>query len=145
MANPKVPALAGVMSPFPYSIAPEATLREAREMMVEHDIHHLPVTDEEGAIRGVISDGDIFVAGNLAPGGGADTPVKAVYSPEPYVVDIHERLDDVVRTMAERRIGSVIVSRDGRLAGILTHTDVCRAFAELVGALSPPPSDGNAA
>jgi CBS domain-containing protein len=144
MTSPKLPTLAGAMSPFPYSIAPEATLREAREMMVEHDIHHLPVMRGE-AVLGVISDGDLFVAGNLAPGGASETPVDAVFTREPYVVDIHTRLDTVARTMAERRIGSVIVTRQAKLAGILTHTDVCRVLAELMDEIEPPPERGRVA
>lgn len=136
MTQSKTPTVAGVMSPFPYSIAPDATLREAREMMAEHDIHHLPVTRGDD-ILGVISDGDVFVAGNLAPKGGGDTRVDAVYSPDPYVVDIHTPLGRIAREMGERRIGSAIVTRQGKLVGILTHTDLCLALADLLED-SPP-------
>jgi CBS domain-containing protein len=134
----KTPTLAGSMTPFPYSIGPDATLRAAREMMVEHDIHHLPVTKDE-QIVGLMSDGDVFVAGNLAPDSASETYVESVYSPDPYVVDIHAALGEVVATMGERRIGSAIVTRQGKLAGILTHTDVCRVLAEL---LSGPGAGG---
>ena len=132
MTQAKIPTLALVMSPFPYSIRPEQSLREARDMMVEHDIHHLPVTSNDD-ILGVISDGDVFVAGNLAPRGAVDTPVESIYSREPYVVDIHTGLDRVAREMANRRIGSAVVTRQGKLAGILTHTDICRALADVLG------------
>lgn len=132
MTQPKVPTVAGAMSPFPYSIRPDQTLREAREMMVEHEIHHLPVTRGDD-ILGVISDGDVFVAGNLAPKGAAETPVDSIYSRDPYVVDIHTPLEHVARQMADRRIGSAVITRQGRLAGILTHTDICLALAELLG------------
>lgn len=128
----KPPTLATAMSPFPYSIEPDASLRTAREMMVERDIHHLPVTRGE-TILGVISDGDVFVAGNLAPGGAAETQVEAVYSRDPFVVDIHASLGDVVMEMGKRRIGCAMVTRQGKLAGILTHTDVCRVLGELLG------------
>jgi CBS domain-containing protein len=128
----KTPTLASAMSPFPYSIEPSATLREAREMMVEHDIHHLPVTRGD-EIVGLISDGDVFVAGNLAPGGAAETLVEAVYSREPFVVDMHSLLGKVVTEMGTRRIGCAMVTRQGKLAGILTHTDVCRVLGEVLG------------
>lgn len=131
MSQSKTPTVAGAMSPFPYSIRPDQTLREARAMMMDNDIHHLPVTLDDD-ILGVISDGDVFVAGNLAPKGAAETRVESIYSPDPYVVDIHTPLEQVARHMADRRIGSAVVTRHGKLAGILTHTDMCRALAELL-------------
>ena len=49
---------------------------------------------------------------------------------DPYVVDVGAPLDEVLLAMAERHIGSALVTRGGRLAGILTATDACRAFGE---------------
>jgi hypothetical protein len=34
--------------------------------------------------------------------------------------------------MAERRIGSAIVAKNGKLVGIFTVTDACRALAEVL-------------
>jgi CBS domain-containing protein len=49
---------------------------------------------------------------------------------KPYVVTFNTPLNEVVAQMAQRRIGSVIVTRKGKLAGILSAIDVCRIFAE---------------
>jgi CBS domain-containing protein len=35
--------------------------------------------------------------------------------------------------MADNRIGSAIVTKDGKLVGIFTVTDACRALAEVLG------------
>ena len=139
------PTLAGSMSPFPYSIQPDATLRDARAMMGEHDIHHLPVTDPGGRILGMISDADVLLAGQLAGEAAGAALVETVYAREPYVVDLHADLAEVVAHMAEARIGSAIVTRQGKLAGILTHTDVCRALAALLHEIDPPPESGRVA
>jgi signal-transduction protein with cAMP-binding, CBS, and nucleotidyltransferase domain len=48
----------------------------------------------------------------------------------PYIVAFNTPLNEVVAQMAMRRIGSVIVTRRGKLAGILSAMDVCRIFAE---------------
>ncbi|MEQ9073580.1 MAG: CBS domain-containing protein [Sandaracinaceae bacterium] len=133
------------MSPFPFSIHPDATLRDARAMMGEHDIHHLPVTGPDGKILGMISDADVLLAGQLAGEKAGDALVETVYAREPYVVDLHAELSEVVGHMAEQRIGSAIVTRRGKLAGILTHTDVCRVLAELLDEISPPPETGRVA
>jgi CBS domain-containing protein len=41
---------------------PDWTLKECSQIMQKHDIHHLPVADEHGALVGLISVTDIFVA-----------------------------------------------------------------------------------
>ena len=128
-----MPTLAAIMTPFPYSIGPRASLDEARAMMEEHGIHHLPVADGE-QITAIVAKSDLFAAGRLAVN--PTEPVEAVADRAPYVVDIHTPLLAVVRDMAERHIGAVVVTRNGKLAGIFTHTDVCRLAASL---LEPDP------
>lgn len=135
------PTLAAVMTPFPHSIAPGAPLADAHRMMEEHAIHHLPVTDD-GRIVGVVSHADVLLAQAVAPAGG-QTEVAALIRNEPYSVDIHSRLDVALRAMAARRIGSVIVTRHGKLAGILTHNDVCRALADLIARIEPHSGGGD--
>jgi len=55
--------------------------------------------------------------------------VEDAYIPDPYVVDLEERLDTVLAELARRHIGSVLVTRCGKLAGIFTATDACELFA----------------
>ena len=50
----------------------------------------------------------------------------------PYVVDAGEALDKVVSSMAKQEIGSAVVTQEGKLAGILTTTDVCRVLGEVL-------------
>jgi CBS domain-containing protein len=41
---------------------PDWTLKECSQIMQKHNIHHLPVADENGALVGLISATDIFIA-----------------------------------------------------------------------------------
>jgi CBS domain-containing protein len=41
---------------------PEWTLKECSQFMQKHNIHHLPVADENGTLVGMISATDIFIA-----------------------------------------------------------------------------------
>jgi CBS domain-containing protein len=41
---------------------PDWTLMECSKVMQEHHIHHLPIADENGALIGIISATDIFMA-----------------------------------------------------------------------------------
>ena len=119
------------MTPFPYSVDVDAPLAEAQEFMRQRHIRHLPVTDDQKLV-GVLTDRDI----KLYLGPDFDYPnqqealVKDVFLDHPYIVDLNERLDKVLKTMAERHIGSVLVTRNGKLAGVFTSTDACQSFAE---------------
>jgi acetoin utilization protein AcuB len=65
--------------------------------------------------------------------------VRDVYQPESYVVDAGERLEDVASTMAERHVGSALVTRGGKLVGIFTTTDACRALCRVLREKHPDP------
>jgi len=115
------------MTPFPYSIAPSASIEDAQAMMATHDIRHLPVCDSHVVI-GMLSERDVRVARGLRP---ADTSltVAQVCINDPLLVDLERPLDSVAEEMAARRVGAAIVMRGDKLAGILTTTDICRLLA----------------
>lgn len=123
------------MTPFPYSIGPGATLRVAREMMAAHNVRHLPVTNAHELV-GIISHSDMMAvwAGKKGEQALDDLTVKDIYISDVYTVELDEPLENVLLTMADRHIGSAIVTRRGRLAGVFTSVDVCRCFGEYLQA-----------
>jgi len=60
--NPAEMAVSEVMSGPLILAKPDWTLKECSQIMQKHNIHHLPVADEHGALVGLISATDIFVA-----------------------------------------------------------------------------------
>lgn len=138
----RVPRIKTVMTPFPHSIAPSASLDEAQSMMATHDIRHLPVCDNHQVV-GVLSERELRAGLALRDAGTAPIQVKVddVCLKEPLLVDLDARLDVVATEMAIRRIGSAIVMRGDKLAGILTTTDVCRLLAEYLRDLAGPEDD----
>jgi len=126
-----IPSIKAVMTPFPYSVDVNAPISKARKFMSEHGIRHLPVTDKQ-EIVGVLTDRDIklYLGPDFDYPSEEDAIVKEVFMDAPYIVDLNERLDKVLRTMAERHIGSVLVTRHGKLAGVFTSTDACKSYAE---------------
>lgn len=126
----QIPNIESVMTAAPLSIDIEATLRQAQDLMIDHEIRHLPVT-EEGVLVGVVTDRDIAFSENAAEEGLADrVRVRSVCSLDVYAVAPDASLDEVLAEMAERRIGSAVVSEQGKIAGLFTATDACRCFAE---------------
>jgi acetoin utilization protein AcuB len=124
--------VATVMTPFPHHVDAHEDLVTARAMMQEHAIRHLPVI-RDGQLAGIVTLRDIEIAMAIAGPGVQEVriPVWSVCEREPYVVDLDTPIADVASTLADRQIGSAIVTRKGKLAGIITTVDICRAFADL--------------
>lgn len=140
-----VPLMKSVMTPFPYSIDANATIREAQAMMSDHDIRHLPVKDN-GKLISVITDRDIKLATHHTLERNIDElRVRDLCVAEAYIVDLTERLDSVLLRMAQRHIGSALVAKNGKLVGIFTTTDACICYGEYLRSLFPTGNGHDAA
>jgi len=140
------PTLAAEMTPFPHSVDIKAPIDEAQQFMREHKIRHLPVT-EDGILIGVVTDRDIKLL--LGPDFAYPEPqtlkVADAMVEEAYVVELNTTLQSVLEQMATRKLGSALVTRNGKLAGVFTSTDACRAFAAHLAAEHGPASGDDAA
>jgi acetoin utilization protein AcuB len=136
-----IPPIKAVMTPFPYSIESGASISAADEMMRSHAIRHLPVM-EAGKLVGMVSDRDIrLIQDPKLPTPPEDRSVGDICSRDIYVVQLMDPLDGVLEHMAARHIGSAVVVKQGRLAGIFTVTDACRLYGELLQSLYPSQED----
>ncbi len=125
-----MPAVGSLMTRSPLSVPIDATVRVAEDMMIDNEVRHLPVTDSE-ALVGIVSDRDIAFSSNVSESDLADRlRVRDVCSLDVYAVPPDEPLDAVLSKMAERHLGSVVVTDHGKIAGVFTVTDACRYFAE---------------
>ena len=137
-----IPLVKSVMTAFPHSIALDAPLKSAEELMARHAIRHLPVV-EGGKLVGIISERDVNLGMSLSPSAydSKQLMVSAAYIPQPYAVEMNARIDIVLREMVERHIGSAIVTKDGKVTGIFTATDACQHYRDLLLKVfgQPPP------
>jgi len=125
-----IPPIKAVMTSFPFWIASHVTLIQAQQVMSEKGIHHLPVK-EEGELIGVITRKYLDSAlstENMEHN--KNTVVGDVCIKDLYIVDLEEPLDNVLLHMASFHIGSVLVTKNARLAGLFTMNDACRSFGE---------------
>lgn len=60
--NPAETRVREIMSGPVITAKPEWTLQECSEIMQQNHFHHMPVADESGALIGMISATDIFIA-----------------------------------------------------------------------------------
>lgn len=142
----RITRVKAVMTPFPHWIDSSEPLLTARDMMQQFRVRHLPVK-EGGELVSIITDRDLkFVMDDrlgLPPREAMLVREICVYSA--YVVDLETPLSDVLLTMAERRIGSAIVTRHGQLCGIFTATDACREYGKTLRKKEFPQGDPEAA
>jgi acetoin utilization protein AcuB len=128
-----MPHIDSMMTPFPHSIEASVTIHDAQAIMTSEAIRHLPVTSE-GRLVGIISDRDLKLAFALAGSSHSEETLHVgdVCNLEAYIVEYNTPVDDVVMHMAEIRVGTAMITRNGKLVGIFTTTDVCRNYAELL-------------
>jgi CBS domain-containing protein len=81
----------------------------------------------------------------LASQGPAGTRVREICLRETYVVELTEPLDRVLLRMSAQHLDSALVVKDGKLVGIFTISDACRAFGELLRTLFPSGGDNRIA
>lgn len=126
-----IPTVQKFMTTSPHSVGRDQTIAYASDRMREHQVRHLPVL-EGGRLIGMLSERDVALVEAL---GGVDPTVVTVaeaMSTVIYSVSPDAPLDEVVKEMASKKYGSAIVEQNGKVVGILTTVDVCRALAELL-------------
>jgi acetoin utilization protein AcuB len=117
------------MSTHLVTAPPEMTAAEAFKLIAERHIRHLPIV-AFNRLLGVLSLGDLRAV--QAPSGveSADHIRVGVLMHENVIVaQPEEKLVAAVERMLEHKIGCLPVVVDGRLVGMLTETDVLRAYA----------------
>lgn len=126
------PVISKYMTTQPQSIAPDATVEEACMLMKKKGIRHLPVVKGEKVV-GLLSDRDVKLISGFEEVDAAEIRVADVCASNPYVVKPDAELGDVAATMASKHYGSAVVVDNGKLVGIFTTVDACRALTDVLG------------
>jgi acetoin utilization protein AcuB len=118
----------------------ETPVLEARDLMVKERIRHLLVTDAGGALLGIVTDRDIRL--NLPSQATSlsvweinhlltKLTVGEVMTRSLITVGPDRPARDGARLMLNHKIGALPVLDDGHLVGIVTETDIVRAFVHM--------------
>jgi acetoin utilization protein AcuB len=131
------------------TVRPDTPVLDARHLMVERRIRHLLVVNERGDLVGIVTDRDIRL--NLPSQATSLSvweinhlltrlTVGQVMSRGLITVGPERDARDAAQLMLDHRIGALPVMEAGRLVGIVTETDLLRAFvrmADRAAALQP--------
>jgi len=129
-----------LMTMYPVTVTPQATIAEALDLMRDLDIRHVPVV-ERGALVGMLSDRDLAylnVGAALTDQGaaalrrGLATPVVKVMRSDVICVEPETELSDVIGLLLEHKIGAIpVIQPDTQVVvGIVSYIDVLRAVQD---------------
>ena len=141
------PRVQDYMSSVLHTVRPEDSIGSAFKKLAMNRIRHLLVVDEPGRLQGIITDRDIRLAlPSLAfsPDLGElylrleDLKVHQVMTRDVCTTTPESPLAEAVDLCLRHRIGALPVLRDGALVGIITETDLLRAFRDHLGSAQTP-------
>ncbi|MFC2031711.1 CBS domain-containing protein [Chloroflexota bacterium] len=118
------------MTTNPITVTGDLSVGQALQIVQERRVRHLPVVDDQDNLVGIVSEKDLLRADS------ADT-LRVVMTPDVITVTEYTALEEAARIMADGKVSSLPVMRDGRLVGIITETDLFNIFLELLGARIP--------
>ena len=143
------------------SVDPMMTVPEVVQCFLDRQITGAPVVDEEDKLVGVISQTDLLRHQRRGAPAGAQKPsyyqqangevlvshlkidasatarVRDLMTPVTFMTEEETPLREVPRFMLERHVHRIIVTRQGKLAGIITSMDLLRALLDGGGAAEP--------
>jgi CBS domain-containing protein len=103
----------------------DADVFTANDMMNNYNIRHLPVTDNENYLVGIISRSD-FNGLKFVDSRFSGFKVKDVMSSPIKVINQSAKVSEAAEIMLTAKISSVLVAKDDELVGILTTDDLLK-------------------
>jgi len=141
---------ADIMTTRVITVLPDTSVRETARILHANRISAVPVVDAEGAILGMLSEGDLVRRtkagpdgggswwlslladrGALAPGAGGSRYLTAGEVMTREVIRVRETtsVEEVATLLERHRIKRVPVERDGKLVGIVSRANLIHGLA----------------
>jgi len=128
----------------PITISPSASFYEARNLIHEKGVRHLPVIDKNNKLVGIVTDRDIreaspsdatllsvqelnYLLGKLK--------VSSFMTPKDKLITItpDTLIEEAVELMHDHKIGCLPIVESGKLYGIFTETDALDHLVDIFG------------
>ena len=130
------------------TVNPETKLADAKSLMEENGIRHLPVIDAGGKLVGIVSDRDMRDAQpssllseedyNRTFAKVMSHTVAEIMTKDPLTISVFYTLQDTLLVMQQRKVGALpVIDEDGVLKGIMSTRDLLKAFVNVMGIGEP--------
>ena len=120
---------AGMLAPLksvlrrgPVACAQDATLGEAIRRMHAERVGSIVVLDARGLPGGIFTTVDLLES--VAGGAGLEEPIARRMTPRPVTLEEEATLADAALAMARHGFRHVVVTRDGKLTGVVSERDL---------------------
>lgn len=128
------------MTKNPFSVTPESSVSDARELMKRENVRRLPVVNDRGELMGIVTEKDILCA-SPSPASTLDVweitallarlKISDVMTPQPISVAPDTPVEQAARLIADHHIGGLPITEGTLLTGIITESDLFEIFIEL--------------
>lgn len=129
------------MTPNPITISPDTSFPDAFRIICDKGIRYLPVVDGRGKLIGIVTQTDLLHA---SPSSATTLTVFEVnyllarlqvseVMHTPVTVPEDAPVEVAARVMVDRGISCLPVMRGQSLVGMITETDIFKAFLEILG------------
>jgi len=131
------------MTANPYTVTPDTSLSDARDLIKKERVDIVPVVDKKGRLKGVITEKDVLYA---SPSKAttldvfeihslfANMKVSDVMDAHPVTIPSSLHVEDAARLLKERDLTGVCVVDGEILTGIITESDLLSVFLEIFSA-----------
>jgi CBS domain-containing protein len=144
------------------TVTPHTSIMDAANIMLRCHLSGLPVMDDDGTLKGIVSEGDFLRRSEIGtgqrrpawleffagPGRAAidfaherGRHVEDVMTRDPITVDEQAPLDELVRIMEKKGIKRLPVMSGKSLVGIVTRANILQAVASLAKEIPDPTAD----
>jgi acetoin utilization protein AcuB len=117
------------MSKNPVVVTPGQTVADALALMEARGFRRVPVV-ENARLVGIFTDRDA----KEHKGFEQQVPIRTAMTENPVTIAPNSTVEEAARIMLDRKIDGLPVVRGDDLVGIITTSDVLRAFREVTGA-----------
>lgn len=127
---------------------PEMTIFEAKNLMTEKEIRHLPVIDAAGKLIGIVTDRDLRDAMpstllkkpdyDITLGKIGNHVIGDIMTRNPMTIYAYYTLQDTLLVMQKKKVGALpVIDEEGYLKGILSTRDLLSAFVNIMNIDEP--------
>ena len=133
-------SVAEIMTAEPYTLSPDDSLAQARKLMADHHIRHIPIVSGDGSLVGLVSQRDVLAAADssVLPEQSSReqeenyVALSSVMTSPVQTVDEQASLRGTAMHLLQNRMGCLPVTRDDALVGIITDSDFVEVAINLM-------------
>ena len=127
---------------------PDMPIFEAKTLMSDKNIRHLPIVDETGKLLGIVTDRDIRDSMpstllkkpdyDITLGKIGNRPVGDIMTRKPMTIYAYYTLQDTLLVMQKKKVGALpVIDEEGYLKGLLSTRDLLTAFVNIMNIDEP--------